>query len=130
MKLDFVELEGFRGFRDKARFDIPAGFAVLSGRNGSGKSTLLDAIDFAVTGNISKFSVTSARGGGLDEHIWWLGDTPAAAHYASVGFVSDAGIPFVITRSREAGCNVDTAEILDHLCRTQLAAKSSVEALM
>jgi chromosome segregation protein len=52
MKLDFVEIAGFRGFRDKMRFDLPPGFAVLCGRNGAGKSTVLDAIDFALTGTI------------------------------------------------------------------------------
>ena len=48
MKTSFVELCGFRGFREKVRFDLPHGFVVLNGRNGSGKSTVLDAIDFAV----------------------------------------------------------------------------------
>jgi len=69
MKLDFVEMAGFRGFREKTRFDFPAGFAVLTGRNGVGKSTILDAIDFAVTGTINKFAFKSAKGGGLDEVI-------------------------------------------------------------
>ena len=73
MKLEFVELSGFRGFRDKVRFDLARGFTVLSGRNGTGKSTVLDAIDFALTGTINKFSVKAAKGGGLDEHIWWVG---------------------------------------------------------
>jgi len=130
MKLEFVELAGFRGFRDKTRFNLPAGFAVLSGRNGSGKSTLLDAIDFAITGNINKFSVTTARGGGLGEHIWWLGDTPADAHYVSVGFVSDDGVSFRITRSREDGCSAEPTEIVGRLCRTAAAVPSSVETLM
>jgi DNA repair exonuclease SbcCD ATPase subunit len=130
MKLGFIELAGFRGFRDKTRFNLPPGFAVLSGRNGSGKSTLLDAIDFAITGSINKFSVTTAKGGGLDEHIWWLGDTPADAHYVSVGFVSDDGVSFTITRSRDDGCSADPAEIVGRLCRTAAAAPSSVQALM
>jgi len=49
MKLEFVEISGFRGFRDKTRFEFPLGFAVLSGGNGAGKSTVLDAVDFALT---------------------------------------------------------------------------------
>jgi chromosome segregation protein len=130
MKLEFVELAGFRGFRDKTRFNLPAGFAIISGRNGSGKSTLLDAIDFAITGNINKFSVTNARGGGLADHIWWLGDTLTGAHYVSVGFVSDNGVSFRITRSREQGCSTDPTEIVSRLCRTAVAVPSSVEALM
>jgi DNA repair exonuclease SbcCD ATPase subunit len=74
MKLEYVELAGFRGFRDKTRFDLPPGFVVLSGRNGTGKSTLLDGVDFALTGTINKFAVKEAKGGGLQDHIWWVGD--------------------------------------------------------
>ena len=81
MKLEFVELAGFRGFRDKVRLDLPSGFVVLTGRNGAGKSTVLDAIDFALTGTINKFVVRGARGGGLDEHIWWVGTGKAAAEH-------------------------------------------------
>jgi hypothetical protein len=44
MKLAYVEVAGFRGFKDSTRFDFPAGFVVLTGRNGVGKSTILDAI--------------------------------------------------------------------------------------
>lgn len=130
MKLDFVELAGFRGFRDKTKFDLPGGFTVLSGRNGSGKSTLLDAIDFAITGTINKFSVKEARGGGLDEHIWWVGEGNPEAHYVSVGFIAEGGEHFVITRSRERGCDMPPQEILNRLSNSQLAVRSSLDTLM
>src|SRR5277367_4734462 len=103
MKVEFVEVSGFRGFRDKTRFEMPSGFAVLTGRNGAGKSTVLDAIDFALTGTITKFMVRGARGGGLDEHIWWVGDGKAAEHYVSVSFIDNNGEPLVVTRTRERG---------------------------
>jgi DNA repair exonuclease SbcCD ATPase subunit len=130
MKLEFVELAGFRGFRDKTRFVIPSGFSVLSGRNGSGKSTLLDAIDFAITGTINKYSVTEARGGGLDEHICWVGGGKIDAHYVSVGFVDDSGEHFVITRTRERGSDRQPLEILSQLCSRQTSVNSSVDTLM
>ena len=63
MRLAFIEIAGFRGFKDKTRFDLPAGFAVLTGRNGVGKSTVLDAVDFVLTGTINKYVVTGAKGG-------------------------------------------------------------------
>ena len=47
MILEFVELCGFRGFRDKVRVDFGRGFTVITGRNGVGKSTLCDAVEFA-----------------------------------------------------------------------------------
>ena len=130
MKLEFVELAGFRGFRDKTRFDLPSGFTVLSGRNGAGKSTLLDAIDFAITGTINKFSVKAAKGGGLEEHIWWVGDGTAEAHYVSVGFVCNDGEPFAITRSRERGCNIQPSDMMRRLCAGGIASRSSVDTLM
>jgi chromosome segregation protein len=116
MKLDYVELAGFRGFRDKTRFDIPSGFAVLSGRNGTGKSTLLDGVDFVLTGTINKFAVTEAKGGGLQDHIWWVGEGTASEHYVTVGFIDDEGKTFAVTRSRERGCDRDPQVILQALC--------------
>src|SRR4051812_30464104 len=103
MKLDFVEVAGFRGFRDKVRFELPPGFAVFTGRNGVGKSTVLDAVDFALTGTINKFVVKNARGGGLDEHVWWVGSGRAAEQYVTVGFTDSNGERFSITRSRVHG---------------------------
>jgi chromosome segregation protein len=101
MKLAFVEIEGFRGFRQRARFEIPLGFLVIAGRNGVGKSTILDAIDFALTGNINKYDVEKAKGGGLQEHIWWVGEGRAEKYYVSVGFIDDTGKHFVVTRYRD-----------------------------
>jgi chromosome segregation protein len=100
MKIEFVEVSGFRGFKEPTRFELPAGFAVLTGHNGAGKSTVLDAIDFAITGSISKFTVRNARGGGLEEHIWWVGSGEAKEHYVSIGFIKDDGKRFAITRGR------------------------------
>jgi chromosome segregation protein len=131
MKLEFVELSGFRGFRDQTRFEFPAGFAVFSGRNGTGKSTVLDAIDFALTGTINKFGVTTARGGGLDEHIWWVGDGGPDSFYVSVGFVDGDGQHFSVTRSRDHGLQSDMDRVLARLCSEQVAATpASIETLM
>jgi chromosome segregation protein len=128
MKLEFVEMVGFRGFRDKIRFQLHAGFAVLSGRNGTGKSTLLDAIDFALTGNINKFAVKEARGGGLEQHIWWVGDGKPEAYYVSVGFVGDDGERFTVTRTRERGNDRQSSELMARL--TTGSRVSSLETLM
>jgi chromosome segregation protein len=128
MKLEYIEMAGFRGFRDKVRFDLPSGFAVLSGRNGTGKSTLLDGVDFALTGTISKFTVTEAKGGGLEEHIWWVGEGVAAEHYVSVGFIDDKGERFAVTRSRERGCEQDAQSIMHSMCVGEVS--STINDLM
>lgn len=48
MNLDYVEVCGFRGFRDKLRVTFGSGFTVVVGRNGVGKSTLFDAVEYAL----------------------------------------------------------------------------------
>lgn len=116
MKLAFIEMAGFRGFKDKTRFDLPGGFVVLMGRNGVGKSTVLDAVDFALTGSISKYTVKGARGGGLEDHIWWVGDGEPESQYVRIGFVDDGGEEFVITRSRERGLDEPLDDLASRLC--------------
>jgi chromosome segregation protein len=121
MKLEFVEIEGFRGFRQRVRFEIPSGFLVIAGRNGVGKSTFLDAIDFALTGSINKYDVEKAKGGGLQEHIWWLGEEHAEKHYVSVGFIDDLGNHFVVTRFRDNHNVEGLTEVLSHLYDRQVS---------
>ncbi len=116
MKLTFVEIAGFRGFKDRTRFDLPGGFVVLTGRNGVGKSTVLDAVDFVLTGTINKYAVKGARGGGLDDHIWWVGEGAPESQHVTVGFVDDDGEDLVITRSRERGLDTPTVDIARRLC--------------
>ena len=127
MKLAFIEVAGFRGFRDKVRLDLASGFVVFTGRNGAGKSTLLDAVDFAITGTINKFSVRGARGGGLDQHIWWVGAGRAADHYVSIGLTNEQGELFIIRNSREHGRTPAASEILRHFCTD---AQTSLEDLV
>lgn len=101
MRLEFVEFEGFRGFRHRTLLQVPSGFMVIVGRNGVGKSTILDAIDFALTGNINKFDVQKAKGGGLQDHIWWLGEGKADSNFVRVGFIDDFGTRFEVTRHKD-----------------------------
>jgi chromosome segregation protein len=105
MKLDFVEIAGFRGYRDTTRFELSGGFVIIVGRNGAGKSTVFDAVDFALTGSINKYTVTNAKGGGLSEHIWWMGEGEAPQHHVSVGFRDAEGMSHVVTRSRDGGAS-------------------------
>ncbi len=130
MKLSFVEIAGFRGFKDKTRFDLPGGFVVVTGRNGVGKSTVLDAVDFALTGSINKYAVKSARGGGLDDHIWWVGEGVPKSQYVTVGFVDEDGEEFVITRSRERGLDTPADDIARRLCVAESPAQEWRETLM
>ena len=116
MRLDYVEVGGFRGFRRKLRVDFGKGFTVISGRNGVGKSTLCDAIEFALTGSISKYRVERAALESLEDYLWWRGHGSPEAHHVCVAFRKDDGQQFTITRTREGGSDRSPQEIEDALC--------------
>ncbi|RWN59436.1 MAG: chromosome segregation protein SMC [Mesorhizobium sp.] len=116
MRLDFIEASGFRGFRDKVRLDFGAGFTVISGRNGVGKSTVFDAVEFALTGSIDKYAVEKSAKESLSDYLWWRGNGVAKAHYVTVGFVDDEGIPFSVTRTREGGADRSSNDMEAVLC--------------
>lgn len=117
MKLDFVEMSGFRGFRDKLRVTFGSGFTVITGRNGVGKSTVFDAVEYALTGVIDKYVVEKAAQESLSDYLWWRGTGKAAAHYVTASFTGDAGEVFTITRSRETGADKTAAQIEAALCK-------------
>jgi chromosome segregation protein len=116
MKLSFIEVAGFRGFRDKLRVELEGGFTVICGRNGVGKSTLCDAIEFGLTGAIDKYRVEKAAKESLADYLWWRGSGTAAAHYVSLGFRDESGTDFIVTRSREAGVDRSVAQLEAALC--------------
>lgn len=116
MRLDFIEVCGFRGFRDLVRINFGRGFTVITGRNGVGKSTLCDAVEFAITGSIGKYSVEKAAKESLSDYLWWRGKGVPKAHYVTVSFVDDDGKPFTITRTRESGADRSEDEIHAALC--------------
>ncbi len=130
MRLSYVQIEGFRGFKDAMRFEFPAGFVVLTGRNGAGKSTVLDAVDYALTGSISKYMIKGAKGGGLDSHVWWVGEGAPAAHYVEVGFVAPDGGEIRINRSRDHGLQSPLDEVGRQLCSGQMTGIAWPENLM
>jgi len=116
MRLDFVEICGLRGFRDVARINFGRGFTVITGRNGVGKSTVCDAVEFAITGSIDKYSVAKAAKESLSDYLWWRGEGVPEAHYVIASFVRDDGEPFTITRTRESGCDRSPEDIEAALC--------------
>lgn len=116
MRLDYVEVCGFRGFRDRARIDFGGGFTVITGRNGVGKSTLCDAVEFAITGLIEKYAVEKAAKESLADYLWWRGTGQPEAHYVTAAFIDDEGKSFTITRTRESGADVSAVEIQSVLC--------------
>ena len=116
MKLDFIEVCGFRGFREKVRVTFGAGFTVITGRNGVGKSTLCDAVEFALTGSIDKYAVEKAAQESLGDYLWWRGEGSPGDHYVTASFRKENGETFQITRTRKSGADKSPKEIEDALC--------------
>lgn len=116
MRLDFIEVCGFRGFREKVRIEFGGGFTVITGRNGVGKSTLCDAVEFAILGEIAKYTVERAASETIRDYVWWRGKGAAEAYYVTAGFMDEAGQAFSITRTREGSVDVTEEEIQRRLC--------------
>src|SRR5690606_5921585 len=74
------------------------------------------AIDFVLTGTLTKYDVKAAKGGGLNDHIWWVGDGKAEEEFVRVGFQDEDGNEFTITRSRKHGIDRSPEEIGAWLC--------------
>ena len=117
MKLNYVEMCGFRGFREKVRIDFGGGFTIITGRNGVGKSTICDAVEYAVLGELGKYAVETSAKESVSDYVWWRGEGVPAAHYVVVAFIDEDGEAFSVTRTREGGSDKTIAEIEAALCQ-------------
>ena len=98
MKIAQLEVSGFRVIRDRTEIWFPAGFAIIVGRNGAGKSTVCDAIEFALTGTITRHRSGSEKGENIDQYLWWRGADSPPKRYVSLTLVDESGREYVITR--------------------------------
>lgn len=143
MKLSFLEMEGFRGVRARLRINMPDGFLVITGRNGSGKSTICDAIEYALTGALSKYAEGTERGESTEQYLWWRGQRAAVHNFVRVGVRDEAGREFVVARTpngTEVSNQTDVAatlcdlavmtrDPLTQLCRTAIIRDETVAAM-
>ena len=128
MKIKSIEICGFRGFRDRIAFEFPESFTVISGRNGVGKSTLFDAIEYALTGRINKYTIEKAGGESWADYVWWCGEGRADDHYVSITFLNDEGQEFEIKRSRE-GTQAFDEKIIDNLFVSDFSPEDALSRL-
>ena len=90
MILKQLDLAGFRGVRDQLNVPFGSGFTVFTGRNGSGKSTICDAIEFVLTGTLSRFSTADVESGEhIEDYIWCREATPQAERNVRATFILD-----------------------------------------
>jgi chromosome segregation protein len=130
MKLAYVDLCGFRGYRKPLRIDFPDGFTVIDGRNGVGKSTIFDAIEFALTGTIAKYGDAKADGETIADYIWWTGEGQAPPdRYVEVGF-RDGEVTLPLRRTQLSNAEPGAYRaVSEGLCDTATMPKSSLAQL-
>ena len=121
MILSHVALSGFRGFKRPVRMEFSPDYTVIDGRNGSGKSTICDAVEFALTGTISKYlDATSARET-VTDYIWWCGDSDDEVdRYVEVGF-RNGSITQSVRRTPYGSADKDISALVDRLVDVEAA---------
>ena len=144
MKIAYISLCGFRGYRDEIRIELAPGFNIISGRNGVGKSTLCDAVEYALTGNLNKYGDKKSGGESVEQYIWWRGKEPAEKNYIEVAFRDSSDNLHVIRRSKGekeepailnklAGLMYDDSNAPSHpfvqLCKSSIIRDEFISAL-
>lgn len=130
MKLAFVELCGFRGYRKPVRIEFGERFTIIDGRNGVGKSTIFDAVEFALTGTLGKYNDAKAAGETVADYVWWIGEGPAPDdRYVEVGF-SDGEAEIAVRRTQFGDPDAAKLEDLEkRLCDRKLAPATPLTQL-
>lgn len=130
MKLAYIDLCGFRGYRKPIRVEFADGFTIIDGRNGVGKSTIFDAVEFALTGGLSKYNDAKASGETVADYIWWTGKGPPPVdRYVDVGFRD--GEALIRIRRTQFG-DPDSAtlsQLTNRLCDLDLAPEGPIAQL-
>lgn len=130
MKLAYVDLCGFRGYRKPLRIDFANGFTIVDGRNGAGKSTIFDAVEFALTGTISKYGDAKADRETVADYIWWSGEGPRpTARYVEIAF-GDGDSVYAVRRTEFGKVDPRALNtILELLCDTKTSPKEPLPQL-
>jgi chromosome segregation protein len=129
MKLAFVHVCGFRGYRKPVRIDFADGFTIIDGRNGVGKSTIFDAVEFALTGTISKYLEAKSGRESVADYLWWAGDGDGVSdRFVEVGF-RDGGDSFKIRRTPFDAQGIDAGALLSRLIDPEFAPKLDIAQL-
>lgn len=130
MRLAYVDLCGFRGYQKQLRIEFPDGFTVVDGRNGVGKSTIFDAIEFGLTGTITKYGDATADRETIADYIWWTGEgPPPKERYVEVGF-HDGNDVLPVRRTQLSGADPSAMDaVMQRLCDVAIMPKSPLRQL-
>ncbi|UUL83774.1 AAA family ATPase [Sphingomonas qomolangmaensis] len=132
MRLRYVHLHGFRGYRKPVRIDFAESFTIIDGRNGVGKSTIFDAVEFALTGTISKYLDAKADGESVTDYIWWTGpygqEDDLSDHFVEVGFGEESA-SFEIRRTPLDPTSLDVRSRAEKLYLPNAAPREAIAQL-
>ena len=67
IQIEDIQIENFRGIRN-LRLDLGSESFVIVGPNGTGKSGIVDALEFVLTGNVSRLGGRGSGELGLSSH--------------------------------------------------------------
>ena len=143
MRISKISIAGFRGVLERLDLDVGDSFLVLTGRNGSGKSTICDAIEFALTGKISRLEMRKEKGESVADYLWWRGEGSPSDRLVRLTFIKESGEPLTIERRpeniaqnitelrRADFCDVNTpsSEWVNDLVRTMMLRDETIAAL-
>jgi energy-coupling factor transporter ATP-binding protein EcfA2 len=132
MKLAYIHMCGFRGFQKPIRIDFSPNFTIIDGRNGVGKSTIFDAVEFALTGTISKYLDARADRESVEDYLWWAGQNDnresLSNHFVEVGFRSEKS-HFELRRTPLDPKNRSVSAPTDDLFEPEFAPKQAISQL-
>ena len=98
MRIIDLEIHNIRGIKEfRMRPDKKS--MVVFGPNGSGKSTIIDALDFLLTGNMSRFTGSGTGGITLSAHGRHVEASPAESFVCAKIAVPNCNIPVELRRS-------------------------------
>jgi hypothetical protein len=108
IKLESAHIEEVRGIRT-LDIDFQKATFAISGPNGSGKSGVVDAIEFALTGQISRLTGRGTKGLSVSEHGPHVDKVkfPDAAFVRVGVFLTDLGKSATLTRKLKAPTKVE-----------------------
>lgn len=122
-----VSLAGFRGAKNPLSLELGTGFTIITGRNGTGKSTLADAIEFALTGSVSKYAASSERSENVNDYLWWRGSGAPTERSVRISFADGAATTAEIVRTPEGLSVEGLSSIEEILCRQEISPQDGVQ---
>lgn len=125
MRIEAIELSGFRGVLEPLSLSLSGSFIVVSGPNGSGKSTICDGIEYALTGTISKYANATEGGERLEDYVWWRGRAARKSErYVKLRLAREDGSSMEVIRTPQGLLRPSQQELESAVCDLVTAPSS------